>query len=80
MDNIPMTSMPSMPCHGFLVPKEIRYWDSLRNWSSPGALKDLMDNSRDLTAGWEDGGVGRCPETKAKLVERTPISLWFMRP
>ena len=62
VDNIPMPSMPSMPCHGFLVPKEIRYWDSLRNWSSPGALKDLMDNSRDLTGrlgGWRGWKVPR---------------------
>ena len=28
------------------TPEEIRYWDSLRNWGSASALKDLMDSSR----------------------------------
>jgi len=29
-----------------IAENEIRYWDSLRNWGSAGALKDLMDSSQ----------------------------------
>ena len=54
---VPRKKMDPFTTHGWATlgarvagnfAQEIRYWDSLRNWGSAGALKDLMDSSRAL--------------------------------
>lgn len=58
-----------------IAENEIRYWDSLRNWSSPGALKDLMDNSQTAVNIFEEQ-LRSCDRMSSRVDYAQALSRW----
>ncbi|CAK9048724.1 unnamed protein product [Durusdinium trenchii] len=58
-----------------IAENEIRYWDSLRNWGSPGALKDLMECSRTAVDIFRRE-LERCDRMSTRVEYAQALSRW----